>query len=436
MADQSLRYHKGGLHPVHLGDTFAQGRYQVINKLGSGISSTVWLVQDSKTSTYASLKILEARRSKSSTELVIMKHLNATFDAEDEGSKYVIRMLDHFIHTGPNGKHLCIVQELLGPPLSVDIDFYSLRSALPEGIASRIIGQILLAINYLHKRGIAHGDLHSGNFLLCLPPSLDIRDLGEAEEDKMPRTHNPSPHQPRYLVWPYKRSFEILQLCLVRPSIKLCDFSQSYMAGIAKPPQLGSPLCFRPPEGIIAEPPHATLASDIWALATVICQIITGGQLLFADAAALLPEGPDMILNAILGTLGKFPEPHWSNWTNRTKYLAPDEPVPTGYQVSFREWLTEEESAEALITLINSMLEYDEKSRISAGDIIHSDWMRKHCRLYMGDDVVLSTERRQYPIVTKTLSSITHAHEATTPSKWIQVTRRHGKKTRTNALLY
>ena len=41
-------YVKGGYHPVHIGDTFSDGRYTVVRKLGWGHFSTVWLAKDSK----------------------------------------------------------------------------------------------------------------------------------------------------------------------------------------------------------------------------------------------------------------------------------------------------------------------------------------------------------------------------------------------------
>ena len=41
-------YCKGGYHPVHIGDTFSDGRYTVVRKLGWGHFSTVWLAKDSK----------------------------------------------------------------------------------------------------------------------------------------------------------------------------------------------------------------------------------------------------------------------------------------------------------------------------------------------------------------------------------------------------
>lgn len=47
--EESLdRYTTGGYHPVRIGDLFKDGAYKVINKLGYGQYSTVWLVYDSR----------------------------------------------------------------------------------------------------------------------------------------------------------------------------------------------------------------------------------------------------------------------------------------------------------------------------------------------------------------------------------------------------
>lgn len=41
-------YVKGGYHPVKIGDSFSDGRYTVVRKLGWGHFSTVWLANDTK----------------------------------------------------------------------------------------------------------------------------------------------------------------------------------------------------------------------------------------------------------------------------------------------------------------------------------------------------------------------------------------------------
>ena len=46
----------GGYHPVHVGQVF-KGRYVIIQKLGWGHFSTVWLAKDQKYDSYVALKI-------------------------------------------------------------------------------------------------------------------------------------------------------------------------------------------------------------------------------------------------------------------------------------------------------------------------------------------------------------------------------------------
>ena len=45
-AEPLNRYHKGGYHPVHLGDHLSDGRYKILQKLGWGGYSTVWAARD------------------------------------------------------------------------------------------------------------------------------------------------------------------------------------------------------------------------------------------------------------------------------------------------------------------------------------------------------------------------------------------------------
>ena len=44
--EELSKYKPGGYHPVTLGDTFKNGRYEIHHKLGFGGFSTVWLAKD------------------------------------------------------------------------------------------------------------------------------------------------------------------------------------------------------------------------------------------------------------------------------------------------------------------------------------------------------------------------------------------------------
>src|SRR6266550_8021554 len=74
-------YASGGLHPVSIGDVFADGRYKVLHKLGFGGSSTTWLARDSISGILVALKVLAAYISTKPKdeieELVISRKLDA-----------------------------------------------------------------------------------------------------------------------------------------------------------------------------------------------------------------------------------------------------------------------------------------------------------------------------------------------------------------------
>lgn len=113
-----------------------------------------------------------------------------------------MRMLDHFVHDGPNGRHQCIVGEVLGPTLSSYIYLFYDSNGFPGNMARGLAGQIALGVQYLHKRCVVHGDLHRGNVLLCPPPaawssSTDIKTyLGRLHKCCL-RAQTPGPHVPQ-----------------------------------------------------------------------------------------------------------------------------------------------------------------------------------------------------------------------------------------------
>jgi serine/threonine-protein kinase SRPK3 len=149
-------YQPGGYHPVHLGDTFRDGRYTVVNKLGYGAYSTVWLVRDEAQGSFASLKILRADASEhsSGTELDVLRRSAA---GSGNGKRFVLQYLDTFLHQGPNGEHLCVVTEVSGPNLLAILVEITPDNTLPTEVARLYVGQVAQGVEYLHSCGIVHG---------------------------------------------------------------------------------------------------------------------------------------------------------------------------------------------------------------------------------------------------------------------------------------
>lgn len=73
-------------------------------------------------------------------------------------AKYIVSVLDSFTHQGPNGTHLCIVFELLGPSVSKVVnDYHSFGDDLEMDIILRMSEQLLEAISLIHVAGMGHG---------------------------------------------------------------------------------------------------------------------------------------------------------------------------------------------------------------------------------------------------------------------------------------
>lgn len=80
-------------------------------------------------------------------------------------------MLDCFQHVGPNGKHTCIVAELMGPTVSRVLSIYNEiepRETIRPDTVLRSSVQVLEAVAAIHAAGIVHG----GNGGLLLRPTL------------------------------------------------------------------------------------------------------------------------------------------------------------------------------------------------------------------------------------------------------------------------
>jgi len=74
--------------------------------------------------------------------------------------KYIVQLLDEFLHHGPNGSHQCLVFELLGPSLAAVItDYHDGGDSLDPEIVLKLSQQLLQAIAFIHDLGYAHGGM-------------------------------------------------------------------------------------------------------------------------------------------------------------------------------------------------------------------------------------------------------------------------------------
>lgn len=113
---------------------------------------------DSSTAGVVSIKVIAASEStKKNQELKVLEHLQTNGKRSSHpGRSNVAQLLDSFDHKGPNGQHICVVMELLGPTL-FKIAEISPEYRLKADLARRVSGQIVNAVAYLHSCGVTHG---------------------------------------------------------------------------------------------------------------------------------------------------------------------------------------------------------------------------------------------------------------------------------------
>ncbi|KAF7312758.1 Kinase-like protein [Mycena indigotica] len=191
-------YKPGGYHPVKIGDLFLDGRYVIVRtELGWGRSSTVWLAWDSDLMHHVALKIVRAEyTADAKIELRILRHLSMTAasgkaaetDTLHPGRAHVVSLLNHFMHTGPNGTHVCLVLEALGENLLGFIQKHP-SNGVPTFLVKQIAKQLLQGLHYMHLNcKVIHTDLKPENILV----SLDIETVLHSQA-KSSSTATPQP---------------------------------------------------------------------------------------------------------------------------------------------------------------------------------------------------------------------------------------------------
>ena len=149
------KYRSGGYHPISLGEDL-RSRYRVVQKLGYGTYSITWLCRDSIVDQYVAIKVGIASanpREVDILESIKNVHSNQLFHW---GRKFIPTVLDKFVLHGPNGTHPCYATAPAMCSISSAKDGSYTRLFNLE-TARVMIAQLILAIGFIHDRGIVHG---------------------------------------------------------------------------------------------------------------------------------------------------------------------------------------------------------------------------------------------------------------------------------------
>lgn len=396
------KYTKGGYHPLQIGDILHH-RYEVVDKLGYGGWSTVWLAHDPLEKQYVAVKIGIA--DSLSHEVKTLRAL-ATPTA-GQACEPIPRVLDEFRIQGPNGSHPCYTT----PVALCNLRECSFSRLFRLDVARTLAYELTLAVALVHSRGYVHGgtlqvsfvlsltkrisrllvlmmyfsDIHPRNVLVRAPQSLNelsiqqFRDeYGQPDLYPVERTdgHALPPGVPSTAVVPLYMGKTADEFTLADAHLLLSDFGESFSP--ASQVRLGqdchTPVDFRPPEARFEPNSPLSFSVDIWSLATAIWDTL-GMQALFSSAF----YSERQVMCQIVDTLGLMPASWLANWEDRRDFFD-DQGVPTAgryvwpklaqaFGERVRKFRRDDdmgvfspEETEAILEMMAQMLNFDQKS--------------------------------------------------------------------------
>lgn len=308
-----LQYCEGGYHPIHIGDLL-NGRFEVVNKLGSGGFGIVWLCLDTKFHRWRAVKVMMADHSSKETDTKIIQHLKSQVSAEELLENSIAVPLEEFWINGPNGSHQCFVMPVFG--CRVDDWRRSLHwSQYESGTQPRAIcRQIVKAMDFLHRHGVCHGDFRPANILMqvegidALDKSEVNRILGEPELRGLGKGSPGSETWPDYCV--VSLSDRVSKWTeLLTTKVAIIDYGESFLIGDSKESS-GIPMPYAAPELLFGGSPG--VSSDAWALVCTLYQIRTSRKLF--EVSGWADDDVSEIVGGWELSLGPLPEPYRTIW--------------------------------------------------------------------------------------------------------------------------
>lgn len=162
--DRLEMYEPGGYHPVMI-DDLLHNLYRIVDKLGYGGYSTIWLARDEILKRYVAVKIgisspsfprreIEVLRALHSSRSNLQAHTGSAMDS----CTALPSVLDAFDIDEPNGTHACYTLT----PAQGSLKEASFSRLFPIQVARALAARLATAVASVHSRGFVHG----GSFVI------------------------------------------------------------------------------------------------------------------------------------------------------------------------------------------------------------------------------------------------------------------------------
>ncbi|KAJ5782070.1 hypothetical protein N7457_003844 [Penicillium paradoxum] len=360
-------FRNGQYYPANLGDVL-NSKYQIVGKLGFGVTSTVWLARDLEGHQYVTLKIY-TREGGNQREFEIYKQINQG-DSEHPGHPHVRKALEIFTIPRPGGDHPCLVQ------IPMWESFRDLLCRNPTHRFTEIllkIGliQIFLALDYLHTEcKLVHTDIKSDNIL------LEIQDLSILESFTQAELEDPSPRKtvngiPVYL----SRRFDLPRQFGMAV---LSDFG-SAVRGDERRNHDAQPDVYRSPEVMLRT--DWSYPIDIWNVGVMVWDLFEGRHLFYGND----PDGSGYTTRAhlaeVMSILGPPPLDMVQRGELGSKYFTDDGKwkqdleIPTGVSLESSESFLGGNNKEMFLAFMRGMLQWRPEDRKTARQLLEDPWL-------------------------------------------------------------
>ncbi|KAI9057489.1 kinase-like protein [Trametes sanguinea] len=301
-------------YPARLNTTLHSGRYEILRKLGEGVSSSSWLVHDKQGKPgyrYLAAKILtidatERHATGQCRELEFLKEIAARDEVE-----FLPLLRDSFVEQGPKGKHLCLVLDLYSTSVSA-LRRSSPHRALPAYMVRNIVMMLVEALAQLHEMRIVHTDVKLDNllfgnslyptddalasYLQSTPPEFE----GEVDLDgqKYPLVKpQPIPHVFKWDTSAFEAETMI---------IYLTDLGHAQRAGEQPTADCFGAPALRAPETILCS--DFGPGVDIWAVGCLTFELLVGRWLFHPEPGEEWTAEDDHLAKMMELTGQRFPE--------------------------------------------------------------------------------------------------------------------------------
>ncbi|KAH8691546.1 kinase-like domain-containing protein [Talaromyces proteolyticus] len=180
-------YNSKYFYPAKPGEVLAD-RYQIMVKVGWGVSSTVWLARDlqghiEEPDIFVALKIANNNASPVGHEREVEEYIS-TANPSHRGRSLIRTLLDSFEVNGPEGSYSCLVYPLMREPLSMYQQRFDDRK-MPLALMKIYVRALLTGLEYLHKEcRIIHSDLKLENIMVSFEDQSVLADFMDSQFEK------------------------------------------------------------------------------------------------------------------------------------------------------------------------------------------------------------------------------------------------------------